>query len=188
MKKILLLCCVCGIAAAFARVVRPEALPPSPWADTEVSTNLPFAGVPSAAELRDFRIALSFLATPSNNVQVALGCDGDADGVLSAAETDFMFGWNCGAWQLNKDTHWAAATTNEMKNLSWMLRIRNGWPRALDMTENDVAVVAVTNAPALAGLYSSAWNLVRVTVRGVDAADARLVVAADPWGFFFKIR
>ncbi len=188
MKKLFTLLCACGMLPAPALVVRPDALPSSPWADTEVTTNLTFAGRPSGSSLRDFRIDMSFLATPSNNVQIAFGCDGDANGVLSVAETDFTFGWDCGCWQIDKDVTWAAVTTNAVKELAWTLRMRNGAPLALDVTENGAPLAAMTNAPSLAGFYDPAWDLMRITVRGVDAAAERLVVAARPWGCVLKFR
>ena len=189
MKNLLLACCCVAAALdAVALVVRPETLPPSPWADTEMSTNVVFATCPIGPALRDFHIDMSLLATPSNNVQVALGRDADEDGVLSLAETDFSLGWDCGSWWFNRTTRWEPATTNDVKDLSWTLRMRNGAPHALNVVENGTLISSVTNAAALADFYSPDWNLMRITVRGVDAAAERLVVAAYPWGCVLRVR
>ena len=189
MKKLLPICCCMAVALdAVALVVRPETLPISPWADTEMSTNIIFATRPVGAELQDFRIGMSLLATPSNNVQVAIGRDADEDGTLSLAEADFTLGWDCGRWLVNREVLEATATTNDVKDLSWTLRMRNGTPHALNVTENGASISSVTNAAALADLYNPEWNLMRITVRGVDAAAERLVVAAYPWGCVLRFK
>ena len=72
-------------ALAAARVVVPQ-LPPSPYDDTEISTNVVFSA--GRDDSRLFSLSLSVDATPSNTVQIAFGSDGDSDGVLSWRETD----------------------------------------------------------------------------------------------------
>ena len=84
-----------------ARPVVPAALPPVVHADTETVTNVPFTAALDAAGR--FRLSLSCLATPSNNVEAAFGVDRDADGVLALEETDCVVGWDCGAWFVRKD-------------------------------------------------------------------------------------
>ena len=68
------------ILSAAARQPVTSALPPSAYADTEVSTNVPFTAWEE--HQKRFEHRLSFEATPSNNVQVAFGTDADADGML----------------------------------------------------------------------------------------------------------
>ena len=67
-------------AFASARVVVPQ-LPPSPYDDTEISTNVAFSA--GRDDSRLFSLSLSVDATASNTVQIAFGSDGDSDGVLS---------------------------------------------------------------------------------------------------------
>jgi len=82
----------CAAGARFA----PPTLPPSAWADTEISTNLVFdAGV---AEDNTFRLTIELDATPGNCVQVAFGIDTDRNGDLSLEEADFILGWSHGGW------------------------------------------------------------------------------------------
>ena len=171
-----------------ALVAIPDTLPPSSWADTEASTNIPFTARPAGAQLRDFQVGMSFLATPSNNVQVAFGDDTDGDGALSAAETDLLLGWDSGKWMLGGEARCTAATTNDVKDLSWTLRMRNGAPYWLEVAECGTLLVAVTNVPVLAKLHDPAWNLMRVTVRGVDSAAEHLAVTARPWGCVLRLR
>jgi len=62
-------------------------LPASEFDDTEVSTNFTFA----VGEGRNRRLVfmVELEATPTNNVEVAIGCDVDEDGSLSLVESGF---------------------------------------------------------------------------------------------------
>ena len=70
-------------------------LPDSPWADTEISTNVAFNAVRSDA--REFGVEMSFTGTASNCLQVAFGRDADGDGDLSPEETAMLLGWRAGS-------------------------------------------------------------------------------------------
>ena len=80
--------------AAFAVTVEP--LPPSEFADTEVSTNIAFAVERPAMTRIEFTVALD--ATPTNNVEVAIGTDANGDGNLAVEEAAYVFGYDCGTW------------------------------------------------------------------------------------------
>ena len=79
---------------AFGVTVEP--LPQSEYADTEVSTNIPFEVSFDAMSRMNFSISLE--ASPSNCVEVSIGADVNGDGVLSLDEADQTFGYNCGTW------------------------------------------------------------------------------------------
>ena len=80
--------------AALAVTVEP--LPQSAFADTEVSTNVAFAVERPAMTRIEFTVALD--ATPTNNVEVAIGTDANSDGNLAVEEAAYVFGYDCGAW------------------------------------------------------------------------------------------
>ena len=80
--------------AAVAVTVTP--LPPSEFADTEVSTNIVFVVERPAMTRIEFTVALD--ATPTNNVEVAIGTDANGDGNLAVEETAYVFGYDCGTW------------------------------------------------------------------------------------------
>ena len=80
--------------AAFAVTV--EQLPQSEFADTEVSTNIAFVVERPAMTRIEFAVALD--ATPTNNVEVAIGTDANGDGNLSVEESVHVFGYDCGTW------------------------------------------------------------------------------------------
>ena len=71
-------------------------LPPSEFADTEVSTNIAFVVDRSMMTRIEFTVELD--ATPTNNVEVAIGTDGNGDGNLSVEEAAYVFGYDCGTW------------------------------------------------------------------------------------------
>ena len=79
-----------------ALAVTVTSLPPSEYADTEVSTNIPFAVDFAAMSRMDFSISLD--ASPTNCVEVSIGTDANEDGALALDETDCTFGYNCGQW------------------------------------------------------------------------------------------
>ena len=76
--------------------VTVSALPQSEYADTEASTNIAFAVERPAMTRIEFTVALD--ATPTNNVEVAIGTDTNSDGNLAVEEAAYVFGYDCGAW------------------------------------------------------------------------------------------
>ena len=81
-------------ASAWGAALPP--LPDSPWADTEISTNVAFNAERSDA--REFGVEMSFTGTASNCLQVAFGRDADGDGDLSPEETAMLLGWRAGSY------------------------------------------------------------------------------------------
>ena len=81
---------------AMAFCVTVETLPPSEFADTEISTNIAFVVDRSMMTRIEFTVELN--ATPTNNVEVAIGTDGNGDGNLSVEESAYVFGYDCGTW------------------------------------------------------------------------------------------
>lgn len=97
MKRLLaaLLIVSAGTASARHRL-ETGPLDPSPWADTEATTNLFFEI--GESEMRNVVFSLDFEATPSNNVEVAFGKDVDGNGTLTPEEQEMTAGWDCGKW------------------------------------------------------------------------------------------
>ena len=179
-------------AASAARALTVGPLPAAEFADTEVSTNVPCALARNHAGV--FRGALTFTATPSNNVVIAFGADADADGVLEADERDLVLGWDCGTWRLEdgaSGTAWtaAAATDADLKELAWSVRLTGGdTPRRLTVTENGCPLFAELATDPPAWIYRPAWDLFRVTARGTDARDERLSVSVLADSFILRLR
>ena len=83
-------------AATVAAGVAVVPLPAPEFADTEVSTNLVFSV--GEGQNRSLVFTVELQATPSNNVEVAIGVDANGDGRLSVDESGLCVGYDCGTW------------------------------------------------------------------------------------------
>ena len=128
--------------------VTVSALPQSEYADTEVSTNIAFVVERPAMARIEFTVALD--ATPTNNVEVAIGTDANVDGNLSVEESAYVFGYDCGTWFCRE--------------------------RDKNKIENTAVDLDLLPRPHLSHTFilkrrqlDTAWNLVKVTRRGCGA-------------------
>ena len=141
--------------------VTVEMLPQSEYADTEVSTNIPFEVSFDAMSRMNFSISLE--ASPSNCVEVSIGSDVNGDGVLSLDETDQAFGYNCGTW-FQRDA------VGELFDCSDCSIVR------LHGTERTEKTFVLKKRK-----LDEAWNLVKVTRRGVgEVCELTTVEGAKP--------
>ena len=147
-------------ACLFGIEVSP--LPDATFPDTEVSTNVAFAV--GAHANRKLAFTLELQATPSNNVEVAIGCDADGDGHLSLDESDLTVGYDCGVWfvcSAEKD----AVTSEAVFDTGTFRRVYEIRSRHVDPS----------------------WNLVKVTRRGVGAADESVTIEPAEFGFALRL-
>ena len=189
MKKLFLFLCLPAAASASPKLSLH--LPPAAFADTEVATNCPFDC--GQRGVHDLLVDMTFAGTASNNVQLAFGCDADADGVLAAAETDVTFAWECGGWQLcdwtsNQTFRCGAVTTNAVKELQWHLRLQRRRPKRLGARENGEAIFTDLFECPPTWLYSTDWNMLRLTVRGADASNEEVGVGLNVEGYVINVR
>ena len=138
--------------AAVAVTVTP--LPPSEFADTEVSTNIAFAVERPAMTRIEFTVALD--ATPTNNVEVAIGTDANGDGNLSVEEAAYVFGYDCGTWFERSQSK------SEVEVEQWNPNLH------CTTTTPDYGLSSHTFILKKRQL-DTAWNLVKVTRRGCGA-------------------
>ena len=148
------------IASAFA--VDVGTLPMADFADTEVSTNVVIAV--SAEAPRRLRFSLELEASPSNNVEVAVGCDVDGDGCLSLDESALTVGYDCGEWfvrSMAKDSVVSSVVADSGTfRRTYEIRSRNVDPN---------------------------WNLVKVTRRGLAASNESVSVELVESGFAVRV-
>ena len=135
--------------------VTVETLPPPQFIDTEVSATHRLEQPAFGLRGLDFR--LDFNGTPSNNVEVVLGKDADGDGDLSFQEEGLIMGCECGEW-FAKGIGGEIAPVVEGPDT-------NGYVTAVV----DVSIRRHKSDPGW--LYDRTWNMMRITLRGVDAAD-----------------
>lgn len=190
MKNTLLLL-FCLPAVANASPTLSLHLPPSAFADTEVTTNCPFDC--GQRGVHDLIVDMTFAGTTSNSVQLAFGRDADMDGALAAAETDVTFAWECGEWRLcglssNETFRSEAVTTNAIKELRWDLRLQRRRPKRLVASENGASIFPDLSDCPPPWLYSTDWDLLRLTVRGVDAPNEDVGVKLNVTGYVINVR
>ena len=147
--------------AAFAVTV--EQLPQSEFADTEVSTNIAFVVERPAMTRIEFAVALD--ATPTNNVEVAIGTDANGDGNLSVEESVHVFGYDCGTW---------FARSAGLEGLGSLEGLGGG----------RVEKTFVLKKRQL----DTAWNLVKVTRRGCGTTCELVEAKGRKPGFKLEVR
>ena len=161
MKPSFILFAVLVVARAYA--VEVAELPCAAFPDTEVSTNFPFA-VGSVAN-RKLVFTLELQASPSNNVEVAIGCDADGDGHLSLDESGLTVGYDCGEWFVRSAAK-DAVTSAVVSDAGTFRRVYEVRSRHVDPS----------------------WNLVKVTRRGVGVANENVAVELVESGFGLTIK
>ena len=136
-------------------------LPAPYYADTEVSTNFAFSV--GEGQNRGIAFTVELQATPSNNVEVAIGVDADGNGCLSADESELCAGYDCGTWFVRSAAQ-DAVTTEDVADSGVFRRTHRIRARRVNPL----------------------WNLVKVTRRGRGAAAESISVEMIEQGF--KVR
>ena len=137
-------------------------LPTPEFADTEVSTNFVFSV--GEGQNRSLVFTVELQATPSNNVEVAIGIDADEDGNLSLDESELCVGYDCGTWFVRSASDDAITTSDAADSGVFRRTYR----------------VRARRVNAL-------WNLVKVTRRGSDAATESVLVESVEQGFRVRL-
>lgn len=198
MMKLAFLLVASVAGQALARTVEVADLPKWIQADTEVSTNCALRI--AKAERKRFTLSMELAATPSNNVQVAFGRDVNTNGVLELEEQQLVLGWDCGRWVMREglgasgdsgisgDLECAAADEEIVKRLEadvWSAHgkvIRGSW------TENGRPLDWGLPEELPPGLLDENWNMLRLTVRGVDAPNERFRAQVGAIGTVIFVR
>ena len=155
-------CLLAVLFSACSHAVEVPALPQSEFADTEVSTNFTF-GVGAFANRR-LVFTLELQASPSNNVEVAIGCDANGDGHISLDESGLTVGYDCGEWFV-RSAEKEAVTSEAVSDAGTFRRIYEVRLRHVDPS----------------------WNLVKVTRRGFGAASENVAVEPAESGFTLRL-
>ena len=169
------------------------AQPASLFADTEVSTNIAFNATRS--DMREFDVRMELSGSVSNCVQVAFGRDEDGDGDLAPEETGLMFGWRggryviedvCGEARYSED---GVSTDETGRFLHMRVKMdRNMVPKRAAFTNEVGACFAPLSSPVPDWLYREEWNMMKVTRRGVVAADEWVRFVGEYRRFVISIR
>ena len=149
--------------------VTVSALPQSEYADTEASTNIAFAVERPAMTRIEFTVALD--ATPTNNVEVAIGTDTNSDGNLAVEEAAYVFGYDCGAWFARSAGLEGLGSLECLGSLEGLGGGRVEKTFVLKRRQLDTA-----------------WNLVKVTRRGCGAVCELVEAKGRKPGFKLEMR
>ena len=183
----------CLVASAFAgtRVVVPS-MPVSPFADTDVSTNIPI----NKADISYSDLSFRFDGTPTNNLELAFGTDVNTNGVLEAEEVCARFGWRGGRYFVENVRTWEmfdGDSSEQSQNFSINLHLEVGHDTQLVRK----VVVSGANASDFGSLVSDVppawiwrreWNLMRATRRGAEAPTDWFEYTAANYGFTLRLR
>ena len=189
-----------AVSAVLALPPVQSVLPPVEHLDTETVTNMPFTAW--QRNLRDFTVKLSFVATPSNNVEIAFGTDTGTtgilpvgDGELSPDECDLVVGWDCGSWFVEDGEtgeRFTAAPTGGFGAHDFALRVRlrhNGAIESVRFLDNGTEVFSEIAASKPAWLHAPAWNCMRLVGRGENVrAGERFFAQVTPQGTSMRLR
>ena len=189
MKLLPAIVCLVSVSAFAGNPVR-LGLGASPYADTEISTNVQIAVWEK--DLKRFEFNLAFLATPSNNVQVSFGMDEDGDGRLSAHEERLVMGWDCGEWfarASRSSASSAPASSAGQKTLRCVFATHSDVRlKSFSATDGETPLFETFAASPPAGVYDARWNMARLVARGVGDSASRFFAKTTPEGFHFFLK
>lgn len=158
--------------AVWARRIELAPQGESPYADTEVSTNLVLRTLDDGPGSKVFDLSLSLLGTPSNCLQVAFGRDANGNGVLELSETDTVYGWRAGRYFVEDVRRWNRALSESVdagggRELRVHVEARSDYrPRRISLTCGGTPAFADLVASRPDWLLRRGWDLARVTRRG----------------------
>ena len=190
---------ICALAilfsfAAYAKEFNISPLPLSPYADTEVSTNIVFNKLQS--DVKEFELNFTLDSSPSNCIQVALGRDSDGDGDLSFAETQAVYGWRNGRYYIEdviggKRYEHFVKSEDRIGTQVFTVKMqttRDYLPKTFLANIDGTSVFTNLATAVPSWLYQPMWNLMRITRRGVDTPSEWFNCKIDYSSLYIIIR
>lgn len=180
-----------GIQAS-AWTVQVQGMPVSPYADTEVSTNV----VINRADISYSDLHFAFAGTPTNSLELAFGTDVNTNGVLEAEEVGARFGWRAGRYFIENTLtgdmfDGDALNSSQSFSIDLHLEVRYGSQQVRSMTVSGVDAAAfgavVSNAPPT-WIWRREWNMMRATRRGTELPSDWIEYNASHRGFVIRLR
>ena len=163
MKTVFVIVSLLALPVFAAHGVNVAQLPDSEFADTEVVTNVVLSL--SCDDISRLQLTIDLEASPSNNVEVAVGHDADGDGSLSLDESALVVGYDCGEW-FTRSAASDAVTCEQVSNSGTFHRVYS---------------IRAVNVDPL-------WNLAKVTRRGFGSAGESVIVESVASGFILKMQ
>ncbi len=163
-------------SVAFAKQFSVSPMPASPYADTEVTTNIVFNG--RRTDVKEVEIKFILECTSSNCIQVAFGTDEDGDGKLAFQETDALYGWRNGRYfveDVRSGMRYEDPATSEdsdgIRTFAVNMRTARDYvPKTFSAQVDGADIFTNLAATVPAWLYRPKWNVMRITRRGPGAS------------------
>ncbi|MBQ3096824.1 MAG: hypothetical protein IJI54_13405 [Kiritimatiellae bacterium] len=175
-----------------ARTIDVPTLPVSPFADTEVSTNEPLHVV--RTDVRDLKIHIQLEGTPTNDLEVAFGCDSNTNGVLDVSEIETVYGWRTGRYFVENVRAWERIETESVAGTLCGvidIHIENGKtfiPGRFSATCGGETAFGSLSATPPPWLFRNGWDVMRVVRRGVGPPTEWVRCDLDYGSFFLIVR
>ena len=193
MKALLLVVGAFFASAAFARQIVVPTQPVSPFADTEASTNVVIHEC--RTDVRSVQIHFQLEGTPTNNLEIAFGCDSNTNGVLDVSEIETVYGWRGGRYFIENVRAWdrfetPAAVSAQCGVIDIQLHNDKHFvPRSFAATcGGEPAFVSLSTTPPPAWLFRNGWNMARVVRRGAGTPSEWVRCNVKHDSFAIKVR
>ena len=169
-------------------------MPVSPYADTEVSTNIAFNAVRS--DVKEFELKFAFEGCASNSIQVALGRDVDKDGELSFVETGAVYGWRNGrffAEDVVSGRRFEESVVEDVAGTGRVFSVKMRTSRNYEAKEftarvGSDSVLTNLSQTCPVWLYRPEWNMMRITRRGIGEPAEWFACDIGYASFYITIR
>ena len=179
--------------ASWARQVTVPPLAATDFLDTETTTNL---AIRCDGQVDDVKIEFRLGEETSCSVQIALGVDGNTNGVLDVEETDAVFGWRDGivfAEDFDREGQRESRRFEEeagsSRSLTFHFALSSGGEvRHFDATSDGRPVLTNLSASAPSWTYRRGWNMLRVTRRGATEPSEWLTLRRTSRGVLIFLR
>lgn len=172
--------------------VSVPSMPVSPFADTEVSTNMPI----NRTDINYADLEFRFAGTPTNNLELAFGTDVNTNGVLDADEVETRFGWRGGRYFVENARTWemfdgGASGQSQNFSVNLHLEVRHGSQQVRKVVVSGANASdfgsLVSNVPP-AWVWRREWDLMRATRRGAEPPSDWIEYTAGNYGFSIRLR
>ncbi len=176
-----------------ARTILVPTQPVSPFADTEVSTNVVIHE--SRTDVRNVQIHFQLEGTPTNNLEIAFGCDANTNGVLDVSEIETVYGWRGGRYFIENVRAWEQIETPAAASvLCGVIDIqlqhdKHFVPKSFVATcGGESAFAGLSTTPPPAWLFRREWNMARVVRRGAEPPSEWVRCDVRHNSFAIKVR
>ena len=182
------------LCQASARQISVPAQTVSPFADTEVSTNVVLQTV--RTDVREVNLHLRFEAEPANDLEVAFGRDVNTNGALDVSEIETVYGWRGGRHFIENVREWNRIEANEPQSgrkdpVDFNVQLKNGCnctPALFTaICGAERAFLDFEKHPP-AWLFRREWNMMRIVRRGAGPMSEWVRCTVNHGLFYLHLR